>query len=83
MIVNAVVKPNSDEFNVEWNDGKLRVRLTEPAENGRANLELVRELAKFFDCPVRLVAGLKSKRKKLDFELCEADFYERLRGLEG
>ena len=85
MIIDAIVKPNSRRFEVKCElvkAGKplLRVSLTEQAEKNKANLELVRKLSKLFGCQVRLLSGLKSKRKKLDLELCEADFYQRLNG---
>lgn len=81
MIIEAMVKPNSRKFEAKWVDGKLKVALTQPAEKNKANQELVRSLSKLFACPVRLVGGAKSKRKRPDLELCEAEFYVRVREL--
>lgn len=62
MLIAAKIKPNSEKFGIVLENGILRVSLTEPAENSRANAELVKELTrKFGGC--RIVRGLKSKTK--------------------
>jgi uncharacterized protein (TIGR00251 family) len=42
-----------------------RINLKSAPIKGQANLELERELKKFFQAPVSLVKGLKGKRKQV------------------
>lgn len=52
-------------------DGRLRLRLAAPANEGKANAELVEFLAAYFGVPkrnVRIAAGLKSRRKRVVIE---------------
>ncbi|MDO8339183.1 MAG: DUF167 domain-containing protein [Candidatus Burarchaeum sp.] len=83
MIIDAVVKPSSRKFEAKLGQGEggkplLRVSLTEPAEKNKANLELLKELSRLLGCEVRLVAGAKSKKKKLELAIDEASFYAKL-----
>jgi len=51
---------------------KIVVGLTSRPEKGKANTELVKKLAKHFDVPssqVRIVFGLKSRRKIVEIEM--------------
>ena len=52
-------------------DGRLKLRLAAPADEGKANAELVEFLAAYFGVPkrnVRIAAGLKSRRKRVVIE---------------
>ncbi len=65
MIITAKVKANSKKFEIREKGGILFIGLTEPAENNRANIELVREMTrKFGSC--RIMRGLKSRAKTLE-----------------
>lgn len=58
------VKFHENFIKVEGN--KILVGLTSKPEKGKANLELIKKLAKHFKVPsshVRIVSGLKSRRK--------------------
>lgn len=58
------VKFHENFIKVEGN--KIFVGLTSKPEKGKANLELIKKLAKHFKVPsshVRIVSGLKSRRK--------------------
>ena len=58
------VKFHKNFIKVEGN--KILVGLTSKPEKGKANLELIKKLAKYFKVPsshVRIVSGLKSRRK--------------------
>mgnify|MGYP000038166434 CR=1 FL=1 len=58
------VKFHKNFIKVEGN--KILVGLTSKPEKGKANLELIKKLAKHFKVPsshVRIVSGLKSRRK--------------------
>lgn len=61
------VKFHKNFIKVEGN--KILVGLTSKPEKGKANLELIKKLAKYFKVPsshVRIVSGLKSKRKIIE-----------------
>jgi len=65
MMITVKVKTSSKKFAIAAKGGILRISLTEPAENSRANAELVKEMAKrFVSC--RILRGLKSKTKTLE-----------------
>lgn len=70
-VIKVHVIPNSGSFKVEsfneWNDS-LKVRVKEKAFKGKANLELERELKKFFGKEARIIKGEKSKDKKVLIE---------------
>lgn len=60
------VSPNSDETQVREEYGELRVRLTEPAEKGKANQELIHVLADYFTVDknhVSIIRGKTSRKK--------------------
>lgn len=47
------------------------VGITSPPEKGKANLELIKKLAKYYDIPssqVRIITGFKSKKKIVDIQ---------------
>ncbi len=67
MLVAVKVHPNSKEFRIEKRGEGLEVWLTEPAERGKANAELIKELTKRFGS-CRIVSGLSSKKKTLEME---------------
>jgi len=61
------VKFHKDFVKVEGN--KVVVGLTSKPVGGKANLELVKKLAKYFKVPssqVKIVSGLKSRRKIIE-----------------
>lgn len=65
MLIITKVKTNSEKFEIAIKGGILHISLTEPAENNRANIELVREMTrKFGSC--RIVRGTKSKTKIIE-----------------
>lgn len=72
MILELHVQPGAarSEFAGE-HGGRLKLRLAAPANEGRANAELVEFLAAYFGVPkrnVRIAAGLKSRRKRVVVE---------------
>lgn len=71
------VEPGSDSFRIE--EGSItKVYLTEKAENGRANVELVRRLEKILGVKPGIISGHKSRRKKLKVPLPEKEIYRKL-----
>ncbi len=71
------VETGSSEFRVE-NGLYPRVYLTEEAENGRANAELVKRLAEILGKRPGIVSGQTSSRKKLAVDLPEDDIRRKL-----
>lgn len=50
-------------------DGSLKVRVTAPAESGRANMAVIKALAEHFDVPKRavtIVRGASSRQKLIE-----------------
>jgi len=74
MIIDIAVVPKSKQFSIIKKEGKIKVHLKSAPENNKANLELVKEFSKIFNCQVRIISGLKSKHKKLELDISEENF---------
>ena len=62
------VKPNSKEEKIEKIDEDFYlVKLKNPAKEGKANQELIKILKKYFKKSVRIVKGLRSREKIIEF----------------
>ena len=83
--VTVVPRASRSEITSE-HDGALRVRLAAAPVDGKANEELLRTLAKFFDVPLRAVeiaGGHSSKSKRICIAgLNRAGFEAKLRVLK-
>lgn len=75
-----------DGFN-EWREGRIGVRVRAPAQEGRANEEVVKAVAAFFAHPtgrIHLESGrLDSRKSLLVLGLAKADVEARLEPLLG
>lgn len=71
MIVEFSVVPKSGKFRIVKKDGVMKVHLRSPPEDNKANLELIKEFEKLFGKPVRIISGLKSKKKKIELPVSE------------
>jgi len=71
------VVPDADCFKIEQ-DSITKVFLTEPAENGRANAELVREMTEVLGQKPAIVSGHHSKRKKLKVDISGEELEEKM-----
>lgn len=67
--VKIIVKPNSDKNRILDNDDKdeLRVEIAAPAEDNKANIEVIKFFSKLTGKNVRIKTGKTSKRKLLEF----------------
>ncbi len=74
MILELTVFPKSKKFSIVQKDGKIKVHLKSAPEHNKANLELIKELSKLFNCQVRIISGLKSKAKKVELNISQEDF---------
>jgi len=63
MIIKIKVKPNSSEQGIEKIDEVYVVKLKSPPEEGKANLELVKLLSKYFGSEVKIKSGFSARRK--------------------
>lgn len=62
------VKPNSAKNEIkEWNKEKqiLKINIKAPAENNKANIEIIKFFNKLLKKNVKIVSGLSSKKKVL------------------
>lgn len=64
MIVKVKVKLNSNKFHVEEGNPWI-VSLTEPAENNRANLELIKEMSRMYGS-CKILRGKTSRNKTIE-----------------
>ena len=67
MKINIRVRTNAGEQGVEKiSDENYKVSLKSVPENGKANLELVKVLRKFFGRDIKIISGLSSRRKVVE-----------------
>ena len=70
MRIDVRVKPRASRRGIETGpDGVLTVRVSEPAEDGRANAAVVELLARHFGVPksaVTLVRGQRGRQKRIE-----------------
>ena len=76
MIFKVKAKPNSSELSLSF-DGVIHANLTEPAEKNKANMQLMKELARVFGS-CRLVAGATSKNKAVELPVTAEELKQRL-----
>jgi uncharacterized protein (TIGR00251 family) len=65
MRIEIKVQPNSGREEIQKSiDGKIqKVFLKKPAENNKANIELIKILKKYFGGEVKIISGKTSKNK--------------------
>lgn len=69
MIINIRVYPHSGFEKIEEvNENDYKVYLKKPAEDNKANIELLKLLKKHFKTPVRIIKGLKSRNKIIELK---------------
>lgn len=81
MKIRVEAKPSSRETRVEQTEKGIVVYLTEPADKGKANMQLLKTLSRQFGAPVRLVSGATSRKKLIEVDgLSEDEFRSRIIG---
>lgn len=72
MIINVRVRPSSlkDEV-IKLEDGKYKVNVREPAEDGRANAKVINLLAKEFNVSFRQIRIKNPKSRDKSIEITE------------
>ena len=74
MMVEVTVVPNSRKFSISVKDSRVKIHLKNPPENNKANIELIKELSGRLGCPVSIVSGQTSKRKRLEIGTSEQEW---------
>lgn len=65
--LDIIVKSGSKENNIDFKNGVCRVTIKESAKNNKANIEIIKYFSKLLGKRVRIIKGLKNKRKVIDF----------------
>jgi len=68
VLIALRVKPGSGKFSISSREDFLEIRTKSPAEDNKANQEIVKELSRLFGRKVRIIRGLKSRRKEIFVE---------------
>ena len=63
------VVPNAGSDEVSEKDGMLIVKVRAPAKDNKANIAVIKLLSKHFGKDVRIVSGLRSKKKIVDISV--------------
>jgi len=64
IIIKCIVKTNCPDFSMERGDD-LKINVKSQPHHGKANMEIIKKLAKFFKKDVEIVGGFSSKEKYL------------------
>ncbi|MFH1520837.1 MAG: DUF167 domain-containing protein [Candidatus Micrarchaeota archaeon] len=83
MRVEIIVSPRSSKFLLYVQDGVVRANLRSPPEDNKANIELIKELKRATGVDVRIISGLKSKRKVIEIGIDEAKWNLFVTNLDG
>ncbi|MBN1694579.1 DUF167 domain-containing protein [candidate division WOR-3 bacterium] len=76
------VKPSSNKNRiVKMEDGTYKIWIKSAPEKGKANKELQKYLKKNTGVPVRIVSGLTSENKTIEFDIEEKEFIAKLEEL--
>lgn len=82
-VFKAKIISNAPAFQVKGPlpSGEFCIRVCEKPVGGKANLEIVRELAKRLNASARIVHGLHSNRKTIQVDLSQPIGLERLQAI--
>jgi len=72
------VRPNNSEQAVNTSSSITELRLEQPAENGRANSELIQLMKNILDEEPGIISGHRSRHKKLKTGLTRDEVEKRL-----
>ncbi len=68
--LKIIVKPNSDKnkiINYDEDRNELKIEIAAPAEDNKANIEIIKFFRKLTRKNVRIKSGLTSRNKLLEF----------------
>jgi len=80
-ILRLRVLTGKRDFRILWDaeNDTLLVESTKQPVKGKANIEILKELKRFFKADTRIVSGLTSKEKKVSIGLSKDDILSRLK----
>lgn len=82
-LIEVWVVPGASQSSIVGVHGSsVKIRVSSPAEGGKANQEVARLLSKEFHAKVTLVKGMTSRRKMFQVSGVDADFIVRKLGLD-
>lgn len=76
------VTPNAKADEAFVRNGVVCVKVSVPAEGGKANKRAAQVLEKALGCKVMIVSGQKSREKEIQFVGDESGALEKIRNLE-
>ncbi len=74
------IRPDSKENSFETGDHIIEASVTEEAENGKANAQLLSLIKERTGLDAAIISGHKSRRKKLKIDGNEEELREKLKG---
>ena len=77
-LVRVKVIPNSDRSSIQRREDEIKVKLTSPAEKGKANKDLLRILYRTFGTRDIVILGGERSRRKLIRIRAEAGTVDRV-----
>ncbi len=78
VMLEVRVKAGSGKFSITSEGDVITIRTKSPAEDNKANQEIIKELSHLFRKDVRILKGLKSKHKEIFVEGASARDAERI-----
>ncbi len=75
-LFEAKVRSNSPKFKIDLN--KKIIYCKAPAKENKANLEIIKNLEKFFNTKVQIITGLKQKHKKILIHNITKEKFEKM-----
>lgn len=66
--IKIKVKTNSNKNEIIKCDGFYKINVKKPAENNKANIEIIKMFSKKFGGKIKIIKGLKRKDKVLKIE---------------
>lgn len=82
-VIEVYVQPGSKETSLAYNPWrkKLEVSIKAEAKEGRANRELLQFFSRIFGCEAELLAGAKSRNKRIYITLPREEVIRKLSNL--
>jgi uncharacterized protein (TIGR00251 family) len=80
VLLSARVKAGSGSFSVSSEGDIITIRTKSPAEDNKANQEIIKNLSRLFGKEVRIIRGLRSRNKTLFVEGASAGEVEKALG---
>lgn len=80
--MNIKVTPNAKRDEIFLRDGVVCVKVSCPAQDGKANKRATEVLEKALGCKVMIVSGQKSREKEIQLAGSDSDALEKIKKME-